>query len=100
MLRLQLANRRRGKRPPPGEQLVEHQAKREDVAAYRDLASEQLLRRHVRRCSGTDITWLANHCQPEIHHSNATFVVEHHIGGLEIAMNDAALVCGGEPRTQ
>ena len=37
-----------GERPPPGQQLVQHDAEREDVAARVERLSRRLLRRHVR----------------------------------------------------
>src|SRR4051794_933694 len=100
MLRLQFCNRRRAERSSPGEQLVEHQAEREDVAANGDALPEELLRRHIRRCSRTHIACLADDGKAEVHDADMSLVVEHHVGRLEIAMNDAALMRGGQSRTE
>ncbi len=78
-----------------GEDLVEHQAERVDVAARRDLAACQLLRRHVGGRAGAD-RFARDARQAEVGEADLAGAVEHDVRGLEIAVDDVALVRGGE----
>ena len=78
-----------------GEQLVEHQAERVDVAPDRDLLARQLLRRHVGRRAGADlgaVDRLGEAGQPEVGDLGLAAAVDHHVGRLEIAVQDALRV--------
>ena len=77
------------------EHLVEHEAERVDVTPRRDLAAGELLGRHVGRCPGAQR--FAGHAgESEVRDAHVTRSVEHHVGRLEIAMDDATFVGGGE----
>ena len=78
-----------------GEDLVEHQAERVDVAARRDLAAGELLGRHVGgRARAKRFARRAG--EAEVGDADLAGAVEHHVGRLEVAMDDAAFVRGGE----
>ena len=96
----ELRHRRRGKRAAAREELIDDEAQRKDVAPGGDLASEELLGRHVRRRARTDILDPPNRGQAEVHHAHSAGAVEHDVGRLQIAMDDAALMGGGESRAQ
>ena len=100
VLTLELGDRRRVESAASGEQLVHHQPQREDVAASRDLAAEQLFRCHVGRRAGSHVLDVSDRRQAEVHDPHSPRVVEHDVGRLQIAMDDAALVRGGEPCAQ
>ena len=99
----------------PVDHLVEHGAEAEDVAARIDRAAGRLLRRHVgggprdrprqtqrrirlareralvRAILATDALG-----QPEVEHLDGAVAADHHVGRLEVAMNDALRVRGAE----
>ena len=86
-----------------GEQLVEHEPERIDVGALRQLAAGELLGRHVLRRAGArleppDAGGGAG--QTEVGDLRAAAPVDHHVGGLEIAVQHTFLVRGGQPRAQ
>ena len=81
----------------PGEELVENEAERVDVAPRRDLLPGELLRRHVGRCSGAN-RFARRAGEPEVGDADLAAAVEHDVGGLEIAVDDVALVRRGEAR--
>ena len=78
-----------------GEQLVEHEAERVDVAADRDLAAGELLGRHVGRRAGAK-RFACDAGETEVGDAHASGGIEHHVRGFEIPMDDVALVRGGE----
>ncbi len=80
----------------PGEDLVEDQAERVDVAARRDLSTGELFRRHVGRRARAE-RFAGGAGQAEVGQTDFAGAVEHHVGRLEIAVDHAALVRGGEP---
>ena len=83
----------------PGEQLEEQQADGIEVGLRRKPAAGELLRRHVRRRAGD-----RRRCgrrrralaRPKSVMRTLPCAVEHHVGRLQIAMQDAALVRRGE----
>jgi hypothetical protein len=82
--------------------LEEDQAQRVQIRARRDLTSRELLGRHVggRAREGVRARGLPDHGQPEISDAGAAAAVDHHVGGLEVAMDDALLVDGGQARAK
>ena len=97
MLRLQFRDGCRVERSAAGEQLVDHEPQREDVAPGRDLTAEQLLRRHVGRRSRPNILDVSKSRETEVHDPDMAGVVEHHVRRFQIAMDDAALMRRREP---
>ncbi|MEK6286878.1 MAG: hypothetical protein AABO57_14155 [Acidobacteriota bacterium] len=84
-----------------GEQFIEHEAQRVDVAALRDFFARELLGSHVRRSTRQDVFFaklLAHYRQTEVGDARFAAAVDHHVGRLEIAMQDTHLVGGGESR--
>ena len=81
-----------------GEDLVEHQPERVDVAARCDLAARQLLRRHVGGRAGPD-RFAREARESEIGQPDLAGAVEHDVRGLEVAVDDVALVRGGQAGT-
>ena len=79
------------------EELVEEQPERIDVAARRDLVTSELLWRHVGGRAGAN-RFARRASEAEVGDSDLARAVEHHVGGLEVAMDHAALVRGGEAR--
>jgi hypothetical protein len=85
----------------PGDQLVGQQAERVDVAAGGHLAPLQLLGRHVGGRAGTHVVareLRRESGQAEVGETDLPLAVEHDVRGLEVAVEDALLVCRGEPR--
>ena len=78
-----------------GEDLVEHEAERVDIAPRRDLVAGELLGRHVGRRAGAD-RFARRAREPEVGDADLARAVEHHVGRLEIAVDDVALVRRGE----
>ena len=80
---------------PPGEHLVEHQAERVDVAARRHFAAGELFRGHVGGRTGAQR--LARRAgEAEVGDPDLAVAVEHDVRRLQIAMDDAPVVGGGE----
>ena len=83
-----------------GEDFVEDQTQRVDVAPGGDLLARQLLRSHVGRRSSARLLALdarGNSRQPKIGDADFSGAIEHYVGGLEVAMNDAAFVSRRQP---
>ena len=84
------------------EHLVEHEAQREDVGAVVDGLTRDLLRRHVLR-RAEEHARLRLHARlvhvgdAEIHDLHAAVGQHHDVAGLDVAMDDAALVGEREP---
>ncbi|MFN8094860.1 MAG: hypothetical protein U0599_22040 [Vicinamibacteria bacterium] len=102
---LPLAQHRRHRRgievAAAGEQLEEEEAQRVDLALPREGPTRELLRRHVGRrprrvARPPQIRLEAG--QAEVRDPGAPPAVEHHVRRLEVAVQDAGLVGGGEPR--
>ena len=81
----------------PGQQPVQHDARRVEIGAAVDLVAAHLLRRHVRRRA--DHEAVAGHPlgagdarDAEVHHLDDAGVGQHQVGGLEIAVHDAGAV--------
>ena len=85
-------------RAPAGEELVEHEAERVDVAPRRDLAAGELLGRHVGRRAGAQRLRRPTRRQAEVGDADPAAAVEHDVRRLQIAMEHAAVVRGGESR--
>ena len=98
---LQLTDRFRFVHAPSGEDLEQHEAEGVDVAPdARGLAGE-LLRRHVLRRTGSHRRGVAGGArEAEIGDPDVPVAVDHHVGRLQIAMQDAAIVGGGNPRAE
>ena len=78
-----------------GEDLVEHEAERIDVAAGGDLGSSELLGCHVGRRARTNrLTGGAR--QAEVGDAHASGSIDHHVGRLEVAMHDAPFMRRGK----
>ncbi len=88
---------------PARVELVEHEAERVDVAADRDLAPLQLLRRHVAgrpRAHVVVAQRLGEAGQAEVGDAHVALAVEHHVRGLEVPVQHALLVRRGEARAE
>jgi hypothetical protein len=84
-----------------GEDLVEHEPERIDVAPSRDLPALELLRRHVGRGAAADVArrdLLREGGQAEVRDHHVAAAVEHHVRGLEVTVEDTLVVRGGEAR--
>ncbi len=80
---------------------IEHDAKRIDVAGGRGAAARDLLRREIAGSAddhplyGQGMT-AAQVCDAEIAQVAVLLVIEHHVGGLQIAVNHAVFVSVGQ----
>src|SRR6185503_1502002 len=96
-LRDQLGERLPLEGPATGEELVEDEAERVDVAARRDLAAGELLGRHVgRRARAQRLARRPG--EAEVGDPDLAAAVEHDVRRLQIAVDDAAVVRRGESR--
>ncbi len=98
--------RRPGERDLSGDHLVEHHAEREEVRAAVDASASELLGRHVER--GPEDSRLGGEAlrarslllcprDPEVgHHDAPAVVLDEHVAGLEVAMDDSSGVCRRE----
>ena len=84
-----------------GEDLEEDQPQRVNVALGRRRISRKQLRRHVlRRPSDLGAGIARGGRDAEVGDAHVAVAVEHHVGRLEVAMEDAALVRRGDARAQ
>ena len=86
---------------PSGEHLVEHDAQRVQVGARVDLATQRLFRRDVlarpEHAAGLRQTRLLQRTgDPEIGHAHPAVVADQDVAGLQIAVDAAPRVGGGE----
>ena len=83
------------------EELEEHEAQRVEVGFDGGLSAAQLFGRHVLRRPGARCRGVAGgDGQAEVGDADVAVPVDHHVGRLEVAVEHAALVRGGEPRAQ
>ncbi len=97
--REQLRQRRRLERAPAREELVEDEAQRVDVAARRKLAAFELFGRHVGGRAGLRLAparLFGQRGDAEVRDAHVAALVDHHVGGLEVAVEHALLVNRGE----
>ena len=88
----------------PGEQLAEHAAERVDVGRGCHNLPEALLRRHARRGADGPVdlrqAWqgcrAAQDGDAEVEHLHQAAVDEHHVGRLDVAVDDVDAVDVGE----
>src|ERR1019366_8200225 len=81
----------------------EHQAKRVDVALHRDFSSGELLGRHVGRGAVANLfarDFVGERGKAEISYNDVASAVEHDVGRLQIAMQNALGVSRGEAGAQ
>ena len=103
-------HRRRHPRPAPGEHLVERDAEREDIRRRPRGSATGLLGRHVghradqrerirlrARVRFGGGPGLVDASQPEVQHLRIAVAANHHVLGLDVAMDDAGRV-GGRKR--
>ena len=86
-------------RKASGEQLIKHEPQRVDIAANAGFALSNLLWSHVgrRTCSFAPASGIvAAEGQPEVRDAHPPSSIEHDVGGLQIAMQQSAIVRGGE----
>src|SRR6185369_11000155 len=98
-------------RPRTGQHLVKQNARGKDVGACIDTIAAGLLRRRVRgrAVRNTDFSnlcvmnsrrarrfFVEQFCESEVEDFDLTARRDHDVAGFDIAMNDAARVCGGE----
>ena len=103
LLRAQLRKRRGSERAFARVQFVEHEAKCVDVATYRGALAGELLRCHVRRrtsCIRRFCFVTGGNRQAEVRDTHAPTASDHDVRGLQISMQDTALVRGGETRDE
>ncbi len=86
----------RAERPLSGKQFVEDRAQRKNVGTLVHFSSHGLLRRHVRRRAhhhaGLGHARVAQFGDAEIQNFDRALAGQHHVRGLQIAMDDPALV--------
>jgi hypothetical protein len=98
----ELVEARRVEDLAPGRELVEDETQRVDVAAHGRALSGELFRRHVGRSPG----YLAlddvgrRHREAEVRDPRPATPVDHDVGGLQVPVQDAAVVRGSEARAE
>ena len=84
-----------------GEHLVEHEAERVQVALHRHRAARELLGRHVGRRAGPRVRAVVGRPgDAEVGEAHVPLAVDHHVRRLEVAVQHAPLVRGGEAGAQ
>ena len=86
-----------------GEDFVQHQAQRVDVAALGDFVAGQLLRCHVGRGAVADlraVQLIGQRGQAEVHDQHLATPVDHDVGRLKIAMQNAFGMRGCQARAK
>ena len=83
---------------PTREHLEEDQAQGVDVAAGRDLRARELLGRHVGGGPGEGLAvcTFGGHGETEIGEAGPSPAVDHHVGRLQVAVQDPLFVCRGQ----
>ena len=112
--RAHVCRRRAAERPAADEQLVEHDPEREQIRSRVHRLAADLLRRHVRQradhlaldrercCDRRCLRRVrgrlrrSGRCEPEVEHLHAALACDHHVGWLEVAVHDSALVRSGQ----
>ena len=81
-----------------GEQFIQQQAQRVNIALESDLGTRQLFRRHISRSAAAHVALQlgAQTRQPEVHNHGLAAAVDHDVGWFQVAMQDAFFVRGGE----
>src|SRR5437773_3045582 len=82
----------------PGEDLIEDQSERVEVRPYCDLTAGTLLGRHVRRSAGhlAAVSFISKRGEAEVGDARGPAAIDHHVGRLQIAMDDSQAVGSGE----
>ena len=93
----------RGERHPAGQHVEEHRAERVDVGAHADLLAADLLGGDVvhgaQQPAGAAVVEAAEpHAEPEVGQVDVAPRVEQDVGGLDVAVDEAARVRGVERR--
>ncbi len=98
-----LGERRRLERLPSGEELVEDEAERVDVALDRRALARELLGRHVggrARDLRAALVVVDADGEPEVRDLRAAASVDHDVAGLQVAVEHALVVRRGETRAE
>ncbi|HEV2764706.1 MAG TPA: hypothetical protein VGV38_17130, partial [Pyrinomonadaceae bacterium] len=87
---------------PAREDFVEDEAERVDVASDRQLLAFELFGGHVGGRAGPHAVaeFFRERGQPEVREADVAVLVNHHVGGLEVSVQHAALVHGVQARAQ
>src|ERR1700693_68395 len=89
------------KHAPAGEDFVEHEAQRINIALRGGGLAGKLLGSHVGGSSGANFGAASGQSrQTEIRDANFAASVEHYVGRLEIAVQHACFVSGGQSSAQ
>ncbi len=89
--------------PPSGEDLVQHDAQRINVASHAELAAFHLFGRHIGGCSAAGLgafQLLGQGRQAEVGDHHVSGSVQHDIGGFQIAVEHASAVSRGKRRAK
>src|SRR5256885_2474534 len=88
-----------GERALAGEDFVEHEPERIDVAARAHFSSGKLFRRHVGRSPTADFVTayvVSETCQAKVSDDDLTASIQHDVGGVQIAVQHALGMGRGE----
>ncbi len=85
-----------GERPLVSHQLVQQHSERPKIGAFVRVLALILLRRHIRESPDQHarlrLRALQDSRDPEVHHLHNAFLADHDVGGLDIAVDNAALM--------